>query len=122
MVVHGATPVLLTRVRRKRDAETEPPTPLKTPETPERLRESRSLPVIEPLQQPVGAQTITLEELDRLQRLREEVILLDVRTERSRDTSDFQAQGSVRMPPEDVVAQARELKLPKEAWLIAYCA
>ena len=52
----------------------------------------------------------------------ESVVLLDVRTERSRDTSDFQAKGSVRMPPEHVVAQANQLKLPKEAWLIAYCA
>ena len=117
VVLHGATPMLLARIARKRESE-EPP----TPEPPERLRESRSLPVIEPSQQPVGAQTITLEELDRLQRLGEKVILLDVRTERSRDTSDLQAEGSVRMPPENVVAQARELNLPKEAWLIAYCA
>jgi hypothetical protein len=38
------------------------------------------------------------------------------------ETSESMAQGAVRMPPEDVVAQARELKVPKEAWLIAYCA
>jgi hypothetical protein len=38
------------------------------------------------------------------------------------ETSESMAQGAVRMPPEHVVAQARELKLPKEAWLIAYCA
>jgi hypothetical protein len=50
------------------------------------------------------------------------VVLLDVRTERSRDTSDFQATGSVRIVPENVAVQAKDLKLPKEAWLIAYCA
>jgi rhodanese-related sulfurtransferase len=72
--------------------------------------------------QPTGSQSITLEELDQLQKSGEQVILLDVRTERSRDTSDLEAEGSVRMPPENVVAQARELGLPKEAWLIAYCA
>ena len=70
----------------------------------------------------MGTQSITLEEFEQLQKSGEKVILLDVRTERSRDTSEFQAKGSVRMPPENVVAQARELKLPKEAWLIAYCA
>ena len=120
VVLHGTTPMLLTRIARKREAEAEPPTPepLKTPEP---LRESRELPVIE-TSQPVGAQTVTLEELDRLQRLGEEVIVLDVRTERSRDTSDSQAEKSVRIVPENVVAQARELRLPKEAWLIAYCA
>ncbi len=117
VVLHGATPMLLARGARKRESEQEPPTPA----PPEPLRESRPLPVIETAQ-PVGAQTISLEELDRLQRLGEEVIVLDVRTDRSRDTSDFQAEGSVRMLPENVALQARELNLPKEAWLIAYCA
>ena len=118
VVIHGATPMLLTRIDRKRESE-EPPTP-------EPLKEPRTLPMIEASQpvasQPVGAQTISLDELDRLRKLGEDVILLDVRTDRSRDTSDFQAEGSVRMPPDNVVAQARELNLPKEAWLIAYCA
>jgi rhodanese-related sulfurtransferase len=50
------------------------------------------------------------------------VIILDVRTDRSRDTSEQQAKGSIRLPPDDVIPQARKLKLPKEAWLIAYCA
>ena len=123
VVLHGTTPMLLARIARKRESEAEPPTPepLKTPGPPERLPESRSLPVIE-TSQPVGAQTITLEELDRLKQLGENVIILDVRTERSRDTSDSQAEGSVRVVPENVVAQARELRLPKEAWLIDYCA
>jgi NhaP-type Na+/H+ and K+/H+ antiporter len=114
VVIHGGTPMLLTRFDRKRESE-EPPTP-------EPVKEARSLPVVEASQQAAGAQTITLEELERLKKLGEEVIILDVRTERSRETSDFQAQGSVRMPPENVVAQARQLHLPKEAWLIAYCA
>jgi NhaP-type Na+/H+ and K+/H+ antiporter len=114
VVIHGGTPTLLARIGRRRDSEEPPP--------PEPLKEVRSLPIIEASQQAVGAQTITLEELDRLHKLGEEVIILDVRTERSRDTSDFQAQGSVRMPPENVVEQARRLDLPTEAWLIAYCA
>jgi NhaP-type Na+/H+ or K+/H+ antiporter len=113
VVLHGATPMLLTRISRKREPE-EPPTP-------EPAKEPRTLPIVEPLPS-LSAQIITLEELDRLQKSGDNVILLDVRTERSRDTSDFQAEGSVRMPPESVVAQAQELKLPKDAWLIAYCA
>jgi sodium/hydrogen antiporter len=114
VVIHGGTPMLLTRIGRKREPH--------EPATPEPLKEARALPIIEASQQSVGAQTIALEELDRLQKLGEQIIILDVRTERSRDTSDFQARGSVRMPPENVVEQARELGLPKEAWLIAYCA
>jgi NhaP-type Na+/H+ or K+/H+ antiporter len=113
VVVHGSTPMLFARLLGEREH--------KEPVAPEPPKEPRPLPVIE-LVQPVGTQSITLEELDQLQKSGDQVILLDVRTERSRDTSDLQAEGSIRMPPENVVAQARELKLPKEAWLIAYCA
>jgi len=113
IVVHGSTPMLFARLLGEGEPE-EPPAP-------EPPKEPRPLPVIE-LVQPIGAQSITLEELDRLQKSGDQVILLDVRTERSRDTSDLQAEGSIRMPPENVVAQARDLRLPKEAWLIAYCA
>jgi hypothetical protein len=113
IVVHGSTPMLFARLLGQREPEAPPvPAPPKEP---------RTLPVLE-LVQPVGSQSITLEELDQLQKSGDQVILLDVRTERSRDTSDHEAEGSVRMPPENVVAQARELRLPKEAWLIAYCA
>ena len=85
--------------------------------------ETRSLPVIESQStESVGTQSITLEEFEQLQKSGENVILLDVRTERSREPSEFQAKGSVRVEPEGVVAQAHRLKLPKDAWLIAYCA
>ena len=114
VVIHGAAPMLLTRFSKKVETEG-PPAPSEIP------KESRSLPIVESPQS-VGAQSVTLEELDQLQQSGDEVVILDVRTDRSRDTSDQQAQGSVRMPPENVVAQARERKLPKEAWLIAYCA
>jgi NhaP-type Na+/H+ or K+/H+ antiporter len=121
IVLHGASPMLLTRFGKVKPVEPAPPPP---PEPlPEAAREFRSLPVIESAPPPsVGTQSITLEELDRLQKSGDPLVLLDVRTERSRDTSDFQATGSVRMPPENVAIQAKDLKLPKEAWLIAYCA
>lgn len=70
----------------------------------------------------IGSQTISLEELQRLWQAHEPVTILDVRTERSLEDSDTQAKGAVRLPPEDVVARARELGLNPEAWLIAYCA
>jgi NhaP-type Na+/H+ or K+/H+ antiporter len=113
IVLHGASPMLLTRFGPKAEP-VEPPAP-------EPPKEPRSLPVIEP-EPSVGTQSITFEELEKLQKSGDPVVLLDVRTERSRDTSDLQAKDSVRMPPENVVIQAKELKLPKEAWLIAYCA
>ena len=115
IVVHGSTPMLFARLLGEPESKQPPPEPEPLP------KEPRPLPVIE-LVQPAGAQSITLEELDRLQESGDQVILLDVRTDRSRDTSDLQAEGSIRIVPENVVAQARELKLPKEAWLVAYCA
>jgi hypothetical protein len=114
--------MLLTRLGPKSEP-VEPPVPPPPPQPlPEPVKESRSLPIMESAPSSVGKQSITIEELDQLQKSGDPVVLLDVRTERSRDTSDVQATGSVRMPPENVVIQAKDLKLPKEAWLIAYCA
>lgn len=115
IVIHGASPMLLARFTKKNATEEEPPIP------PEAPKESRALPVIEsPLA--VGTQSISLEELDHLQNSGEQVIIVDARTDRSRETSESQATGSVRLVPENVVGQARQLNLPKEAWLIIYCA
>ena len=120
VIVHGASPMLLTRIAPgpEPDEPKEPaaPEPVVEPE-----KQPRALPVIES-QESVGKQSITLEEFALLEKAGENVILLDVRTERSREPSEFQAKGSVRIVPEGVVAQAREKKLPKDAWLIAYCA
>lgn len=113
IIIHGFTPTLLARFCSKHKAE----------ETPELATEVRALPVVEfRSTESVGAQTVTLEEFEQLQKSGEKVILLDVRTERSREPSEFQAKGSVRIIPEGVVAQASDMKLPKDAWLIAYCA
>jgi NhaP-type Na+/H+ or K+/H+ antiporter len=116
IVLHGASPPLLARYCKVKHKEPTVPEPT----------ELRPLPVVEtPVSestQPVGTQSISLEELAQLQKAGEPVIILDVRTERSRETSDYQAQGSVRVVPENVVAQANKLNLRKDAWLIAYCA
>jgi len=120
IVLHGGSPMLLTRFGPKPEPVEPPPPPPPQPLT-EPAKESRSLPIMESAPPP-GRQSITLEELEQLQKSGDPVVLLDVRTERSRDTSDSQATGSVRMPPENVVIQGKDLKLPKEAWLIAYCA
>ncbi len=120
IVIHGFTPSLLARFCAKSGTEE---TPELEPVQPQPAMETRSLPVIEsPSAMAVGTQSITLEEFEGLQKSGENVILLDVRTERSREPSEFQAKGSVRMEPEGVLVQANKLKLPKDAWLIAYCA
>ena len=123
VVVHGASPMLLARFCK--ETLQEEPSPQEAPGAPE-----IETPAPAPVQiqtaatavPEVSSETITLADFDRLQESGEKVIVLDVRTERSIETSDSMVQGAIRMPPEHVVEQARELKLPKEAWLIAYCA
>lgn len=65
---------------------------------------------------------ISINEVLRLQQSGDPIGMLDVRTERSLETSDLQVKGAIRLPPEDVVRRASELNLRKDAWLIAYCA
>jgi NhaP-type Na+/H+ or K+/H+ antiporter len=123
VVIHGASPMVLARFcKEEQEEETPEPAVAATTEPPPvAATQSRaSLPVAETGE--VGGQIISLDELERLQKSGEQVILLDVRTERSIETSESMAQGAVRMPPERVVDQARKRQLPKEAWLIAYCA
>jgi hypothetical protein len=69
-----------------------------------------------------GADRISIEELRRLLRQGEPVVLLDVRTERSFGASDLQASGAIRLPPDHVAERAEELGLPRDAWLVAFCA
>jgi NhaP-type Na+/H+ or K+/H+ antiporter len=115
IVIHGASPRFLQRIAGHHPPALEEPPVTETP------TESGSLPVSKSAA-PVGSQSVSLAELDQLQESGQPVIILDVRTDRSRDTSEQQAKGSIRLPPDDVIPQARKLKLPKEAWLIAYCA
>jgi hypothetical protein len=70
----------------------------------------------------VGSQRISLDELRRLWQANEPVTILDVRTDRSYEEDDLQANGALRMPPDHVAERARELGLKQEAWLVAYCA
>jgi NhaP-type Na+/H+ or K+/H+ antiporter len=132
VVIHGTSPMLLARFCKDKARQA----PLEEPEVAAPLTELQRVAPVVAETTPVaaaaqtdgragsepGAQTITLEQFEHLRRLGEKIILLDVRTERSLETSESMAQGAVRMPPEHVVDQARDLKLPKDAWLVAYCA
>ena len=65
---------------------------------------------------------ITFEELAALRAAGAPVILLDVRTERGYETSLLRATGATRLKPDRAVESAAALALPREAWLVAYCA
>ena len=70
----------------------------------------------------IGTQNISIDELRQLWQANEPVTILDVRTDRSLEDSHEQAQGAIRLPPDDVAKRARELGLKQDAWLVAYCA
>ena len=124
VVIHGTSPMLLARFCKPKEKDAEPPLPeIQTAEVPV-VAAATTAPVVAATTAPpkIDPNIVTLEDVNSLRSSGDKVILLDVRTERSIETSESMAQGAVRMPPEHVAAQARELKLPKDAWLIAYCA
>jgi NhaP-type Na+/H+ or K+/H+ antiporter len=61
-------------------------------------------------------------DLRALQAAGEPVVVLDARTQRSFEASDATARGSLRLDPERPAQEAERLALPKEAWLVAFCA
>jgi sodium/hydrogen antiporter len=71
---------------------------------------------------PLPAESLTIAQLRRLWDTGVPVVILDVRTDRTYDPSSTQAHRAVRLPPDHVAERASELDLPRDAWLVAYCA
>lgn len=71
--------------------------------------------------QPVE-EKVTLDEVKTLMAAGAPLVLADVRTERSYREDDLQATGAIRLPPDDAVRLAREMRLSQHATLVLYCA
>lgn len=112
VVLHGGSVMFLPRCRIDPEEVNEAPKP--------------ALPAVEPREaEPLSGpapEKIDLAGMRRLQASGEPVILLDVRTARSRETSGQIAPGTVRLDPERAAFEAERLRLPREAWLVAFCA
>jgi NhaP-type Na+/H+ or K+/H+ antiporter len=65
---------------------------------------------------------ITMEEMTALRRAGAPVVLVDVRRENDFASLGTKARGAVRVHPDKPVESAAALALPREAWLVAYCA
>jgi NhaP-type Na+/H+ or K+/H+ antiporter len=72
--------------------------------------------------QPSDEDRISVEELRRLRASGAPVLVLDARSEPSFASSEFQAQGAVRMPPDQAVRGIAELNVPRDTWIVAFCA
>lgn len=64
---------------------------------------------------------ISIDEVKTLLERGEQVVFLDVRTERSFNNSEGAARGAVRMPPDHTAERASELGLDQRTWIAAYC-
>lgn len=114
VVLHGGSLMFAGRLggKTKGKAHVQEKEPALPPAAPSPLRLApESLP-----------ESIEIAEMQRLQSAGEPVVILDVRTLRSLESSDLRAVGAVRVDPERPAQEAERLKLPKEAWLIAFCA
>jgi NhaP-type Na+/H+ or K+/H+ antiporter len=65
---------------------------------------------------------ITIDEMLHLKAAGEQVIVADVRTDRTWNPDQVKAQGAVRLPPDDAVRQARQLGLDHHGTVVLYCA
>jgi NhaP-type Na+/H+ or K+/H+ antiporter len=76
---------------------------------------------VEPASPTTVPERVTLDELRQLQAAGEPLVLADVRTRGSYYTSKLQAQGAIRLPPEEAVRRARELGLDHHGTVALYC-
>jgi NhaP-type Na+/H+ and K+/H+ antiporter len=65
---------------------------------------------------------MSVEELRKLQSTGAPVLVVDVRAETSFNSSTFQAQGALRIPPDQAVRRITELNIPRHSWIVAFCA
>jgi sodium/hydrogen antiporter len=68
------------------------------------------------------ADLITIPEMRAIQQSGAPHLVLDVRAERSLAASDLLAQGAVRIQPDRAVEHLKELGVPRQTWLFAFCA
>lgn len=116
VVLHGGSLMLLPKSRKEQEPAAEPPRAPLLPAAPRSEVRGEAPSALE------APEKISIDEMRRLQAAGEEVIVLDVRTARSYETSGQVAPGAVRLDPERASFEAERLRLPREAWLVAFCA
>jgi NhaP-type Na+/H+ or K+/H+ antiporter len=113
VVLHGGSLMLLPRQK-----EAEPAGEDAVPRSAPVVVEKPSVPTV-PGNVP---EKIDVAGMLRLREAGEPLVILDVRAARSYETSGQVASGTVRLDPDRAVQEAERLHLPREAWLVAFCA
>jgi hypothetical protein len=65
---------------------------------------------------------ISVTEMREIQQSGIPTVVLDVRAERNFANSELRAQGALRVPPDRAVERLKELDVPLQTWLVAFCA
>ena len=65
---------------------------------------------------------ITIPDMRAIQQSGAPNLILDVRAEHSLAGSDVRAQGAVRVAPDRAVERLKDLDVPRQTWLFAFCA
>ena len=65
---------------------------------------------------------ISMAELRALQSAGAPVLIVDARADTSFNSSVSQAQGAVRIPPDQVARRIAELNVPRQSWIAVFCA
>ena len=65
---------------------------------------------------------ISVEELRSLQAAGAPAVIVDARADTSFNSSDSQAQGALRIAPDQVARRLAELNVPRQSWIIVFCA
>lgn len=97
----------------KKDGADAPPLPPPQPPPAETVPSAGTEPLPESLEIP---------ELLRLRSEGQPVVVVDSRTLRSLEESGRLATGAVRVDPERPVREAERLQLPRDSWLVVFCA
>lgn len=105
VVVHGGSMTLLRRSTAPAAAS-----PVKT------------LPILASDEQEKLPERMSLEEMDALRARGEQVIVVDARSHRTYDQIGIVDPLAVRVDPDRPAQEAQRLGLPREGWLVVYCA
>ena len=65
---------------------------------------------------------ISVEKLRALQAAGALVVIVDARADTSFNSSDSQAQGALRIAPDQVARRLADLNVPRQSWVIVFCA
>ena len=65
---------------------------------------------------------LTIPEMREIQQSGAPNLVLDVRADHSFADSELMAQGAVRIPPDRAVQRLKDLDVPRQTWLFAFCA